>query len=524
MSILIVDDSQHSRMLLTAFLRAAGYTELPTAGSAHEAFLHLGMDGPDGAAPEVDLILMDITMPEIDGVEACRQIKATPLLQDIPIIVVTAHDEGKYLDEAFAAGAIDYITKPVNKVELLARVRSALTLKQETDARKHAYMELEKLFLHAQKLESIGRLAAGIAHDFNNLLTPIMGYTQLEIMKLPPGNALRSKLEEIQKAAERGATLTRQLLALSHRRANELKVIDLSQLIADVSSMLRRVMGEDVELVVLPGPELWLIKVDPGQMEQVVMNMAVNARDALPNGGKLTVKTANVTIDQDYAWSGVEVPPGEYVMLTVKDTGIGMTEEVKAKIFEPFFTTKEEGKGTGLGLATCYSIVTQSGGHIKVCSELGKGTSFNIYIPRVDGVVSALFNDVEEDYLPKGTETILLAEDEPLVRKLVASMLSDLGYTVLQTNNGEEALRAAQKHTGEKIYLLLTDVVMPQMSGTELAGRLRIMRPDIRVLLTSGYICEDIGQLEDGDPDTPFIQKPFMPAALARKVREVLDQ
>jgi len=523
MSILIVDDSQHSLLLLMDFLKAAGYTELIAVASAGEAFQHLGMDDQRGTA-EVELVLMDITMPEMDGVEACRRIKASPQLQDVPIIVVTVHDEVKYLEDAFAAGAMDYITKPVNKLEMLARVRSALSLKREVDSRKRAHLELERQFLHAQKMGSLGRLASGVAHDLNNLLTPIMGYAQLGVMELPPGNSLRTNLEEVQKAAERASTLTHQLLALSRRQVIGPKVIDPNHLIANMSRMLQRVIGEDVELVTLLAPDLGQIKVDPGQMEQVLMNLAVNARDAMPNGGKLTIETGNVTIDQDCQSRGVVVAPGEHVGLTISDTGTGMTEEVRARIFEPFFTTKEEGKGTGLGLATCYSIITQSSGHLQVCSELGIGTTFKIYLPRVEEAVDTPSGKVEENCLPRGTETILLAEDEPLLLNMVASIMRDLGYIVLNANNGQEALRLAKKHAGQKIHLLLTDVVMPQMGGIELANRLRTTRPDTIVLLTSGHSDDAIVQSGEPDPGVGFIAKPFLPAALACKVREMLDR
>ena len=523
MSILIVDDSPYSRGLLVTFLNAAGYKEVFTAASGHVAFECLGMNDPDSGISEYDLILMDIAMPDTGGVEACRRIKATTFLRDIPIIIVTGSDKTQILDEAFSAGAMDFITKPVNNVELLARMRSALTLKREMDARKRALLELERQFLQAQKLESMGRLAGGIAHDFSNLLTAVMGYTQMQIMELPAGDRMRSNLEGIQRAAERASTLTRQLLALSRSQVTDTKVIDANHLVTDISKMLRRVIGENIELVVLLAEELDFIKADPGQIEQVLMNLAVNSRDAMPDGGKLTIETVNLTLAQEDGHQHVPLSPGKYVMLSVRDTGTGMTEEIRARIFEPFFTTKEEGKGTGLGLATSYGILSQIGGHLDVQSDVGCGAAFNLYLPCVEESVATLPDIQQPLHLPRGTETILLVEDEPLVRKRVAIMLHGQGYTVIQANNGEEALRALQQHAGQELQLLLSDVVMPQMSGTELADRMRTMHPDIRVLLTSGYSDGDFDWDGDSDTNRFFLQKPFPPSELACKVREVLD-
>jgi CheY-like chemotaxis protein len=290
--------------------------------------------------------------------------------------------------------------------------------------------------------------------------------------------------------------------------------------------MLQRLIGEDIELVMLLGPDLGLIKADPTCMEQVLMNLAVNSRDAMPKGGKITVETANVAIAPGYSSRQGRIPAGEYVTLSFSDTGTGMTDEVKAHTFEPFFTTKEAGKGTGLGLATCQGIVRQSGGYIEVDSQLGRGTSFRIYLPRVEKAVAnqPRVDEVEFDRRPQGTETILLVEDEAAVRTMLSKVLQGQGYTVFQAANGEEGLRLAQRCQVEKVDLLLTDVVMPQMSGTEMASQLRRMHPQIKVLLTSGYTDADIGQHDGLGADTPFIQKPFLPAALARKVREVLDK
>jgi CheY-like chemotaxis protein len=287
--------------------------------------------------------------------------------------------------------------------------------------------------------------------------------------------------------------------------------------------MLRRLIGEDIELVMLPAPDLGQVKADPGQLEQVLLNLAVNARDAMPGGGKLTIETANVTLDEDYAQQYAEVAAGEYVLLSINDNGIGMTEEVKGRIFEPFFTTKEAGKGTGLGLATCFGIVKQSGGHIWVYSEVDQGTTFKIYLPRVAADAGSLPGRGQSHALPRGTETILLVEDEATVRTLAARTLRKQGYTVLEAANGEEALYVARQHSGE-IQLLFTDVVMPQMGGKMLASRLEEESPSTRVLFTSGYTDNAIVHHGVLDPGIAFLQKPFSPEVLIRKVREVLDQ
>jgi PAS domain S-box-containing protein len=380
---------------------------------------------------------------------------------------------------------------------------------------------MEQQLLQAQKMESIGRLAGGVAHDFNNLLTAILGYAELAEDALSPGSSEHGYVQNIQKAALRAADLTRQLLAFARRQIIEPRIVYLNDLMFDVDRMLRRLIGEDIELTTLPAPDLWPVKADPSQIGQVIVNLAVNARDAMPLGGKLTIETANVALDEEYARQHVEAKPGEYVMLAVSDTGVGMTEEVKARIFEPFYTTKEHGKGTGLGLATCYGIVKQSGGHIAFYSEPDRGTTFKIYLPRA-GEQAALLPREEPVPLPSGSETVLLVEDEALVRDIAAQTLRARGYTVLEAGNGDEALRVVQSHRG-MIDLVITDVVMPQMGGTELAERLEEMLPGIKVLFTSGYTDNAIVSQGVLEPNTAFLHKPFTPGAIARKVREVLD-
>ena len=382
----------------------------------------------------------------------------------------------------------------------------------------------EEQLSQAQKMQSVGQLAGGVAHDFNNLLTAIMGYVQLSLWEAPPESNISNNLQEVGKAAERAANLTGQLLAFSRRQVIEPKVIDLNDLVINLDKMLRRLIGEDVELVTLPATGLEPIQADPGQMEQVLVNLAVNARDAMPAGGKLTIKTANVTLDAEYVQQHGDASPGRHVMVAVSDTGTGISEEVREHIFEPFFTTKEVGEGTGLGLATCFGIVQQNGGHIEVDSEPGQGTSFKVYLPVTEETYEAETEIVDSSNSPQGKETVLLAEDEPLVRSMVATVLRDRGYEVLEAANGEEALRMVQQYGGEGIDLLVTDVVMPQMGGPELAEKLHTAHVNIKVLFTSGYTGDYQSHLNTLTTGTDFLAKPYMPDALTVKVREVLDQ
>jgi nitrogen-specific signal transduction histidine kinase/CheY-like chemotaxis protein len=382
--------------------------------------------------------------------------------------------------------------------------------------------QLEEQYRQAQKMEAVGKLAGGVAHDFNNLLTVIMGYSQMFLGKLRPEDPFRIPLTEIYKAGERATGLTRQLLAFSRKQVLMPVVLDLSTIIADMEKMLRRLIGEDVILTFLAGADLWKVKADPGQMEQVVMNILVNARDAMPEGGKVLLETRNVELDNHYVQTHPDAKPGEHVLLAISDSGCGMNASVKARIFEPFFTTKGPTKGTGLGLATVFGIVKQSGGHIDVYSEVGQGTTFKIYLPRdKSGEPIASRSRIIEP-VRGGTETILLVEDEEGVRNLAGTVLQQRGYKVLDAMNGGEALVICET-LSQPIDLMITDVVMPHFSGRQLADRLATRQPTMKVLYMSGYTDDAIvhhGVLESG---IPFLQKPFAPEALARKVREVLD-
>ncbi len=415
---------------------------------------------------------------------------------------------------------INFIPVQLETGENLMTCDDITGLKQAEEALRRTEEQLRQ----SQKMEAIGRLGGGIAHDFNNLLTVIKGYGQISLLELKKDDPLRGNIEEIQKAAERAANLTRQLLAFSRRQILDFKVLNLNLLLQDLDKMLRRILGEDIELVYALAEDLQKIKTDPGQVEQVILNLAVNARDAMPSGGKLIIETANVELDNTYASTHIGVTPGRYVRLSMSDTGLGMTPEVRDRVFEPFFTTKEKGRGTGLGLSTVYGIVKQSGGNIWVYSEPGIGTTFKIYLPGVDEKEDVLQQKREDIPLSRGTETILLAEDEPSLRDLASRILRDLGYDLLIAANGEEAIQIAQEQSEKEIHLLLTDVVMPRMGGKELADRLKISRPKMKVLFASGYTDDTIvhhGVLERG---INYIQKPFTPDTLARTVRQVLDR
>jgi PAS domain S-box-containing protein len=379
--------------------------------------------------------------------------------------------------------------------------------------------QLEEQLRQAQKMEAIGMLAGGIAHDFNNLLTIISGYGQLLLTAMSPEDSNRAAVDQIMKASDRAAALTRQLLAFSRRQVLQLKVIDLNALVAGMVNMLRRLIGEDVEFSTRLVPKLGCVNADPGQLEQVIMNLVVNARDAMPHGGNLTIETSNVDLDRHYSGIHIALEPGPYVLLAVTDDGSGMDAETRSHLFEPFFTTKGQGKGTGLGLSTVFGIVKQSGGNLEVHSEPGRGTSVKVYLPRIAQCTPDQAADAAQAHAGGGSETILVVEDDDSVRRLVQETLSRDGYELLAAADGMAAIRTMEKHNGP-IDLLLTDVVMPGMNGRELAGAAERLRPEIKVLFMSGYTDSATGNTADRDGG--FLQKPFTPAVLSRKVRESL--
>jgi|GEM_PF-2712026 PAS domain S-box-containing protein len=384
--------------------------------------------------------------------------------------------------------------------------------------------KLESQLVQSQKMETVGKLAGGIAHEFNSILTAIIGQSELLLGDLPPGSPLVQNATEIGKAANRAATLTRQLLAYGRKQFLQPESLDLNHVVAGMETMFHNLMGADVDVQMIPAADLHLVKADAGQIEQVIMNLVINARDAMPNGGKLILETANVTFDRDSVGRYPELKPGDYVALAISDTGTGMSDAVKAHVFEPFFSTKGVGEGTGLGLSTCYGIIKQSGGHISVYGELGRGTTFKIYLPQVVSPRTIPVQRLASPDLPSGTESILLVEDDPALREMAGTLLRRLGYTVFAAANGVEALSLKHERDTGHIDLLFTDVVMPHMSGKELADRVRALYPHTKILFTSAYTENAIVHQGVLDKGVMLLQKPFTPSALARKVREVLDQ
>ena len=382
-------------------------------------------------------------------------------------------------------------------------------------------LALEEQLRHSQKMEAVGRLAGGIAHDFNNLLTAIIGYNEIVLEALPPGHGSRDDAEEIGRAALRAAELTKQMLAFSRRQVLQPQVVNLNAALGQVEPMLRRVLGADVAVTIAPRAAHPLVRVDRGQLEQVIMNMVVNARDAMPEGGRLTVETADARLDEVAARLHGDAKPGSYVVLAISDTGIGMSPDVRARIFDPYFTTKDVGKGTGLGLSTAYGILQQSDGHVTVYSEVGMGTTFRVYLPRAEAEAEPAPKP-ESDGAPRGAEHVLLVEDDQLVRRLSREILARLGYTVTEAASGRAAL-ALGGDTTRGFDLLLCDVVLGDISGPAVAEAIRALRPSVRVLFMSGYSDEAIVQMGALEAGVPFLQKPFTPAQLGRKIRDVLD-
>jgi two-component system cell cycle sensor histidine kinase/response regulator CckA len=419
-------------------------------------------------------------------------------------------------DRHFSA-VVSYLGAGASGRPRFAYVMDDITEQKQSDKKMK---DLQEQLLHSQKMEAIGLLAGGFAHDFNNSLTLIKVCSQLGLFDLKEGDPLREKFEMIYKATDHSARLANQLLVFSRRQVMEMKVLDLNNLLRELDKMLRRVIGEDIELVNILAENLGRVKVDPSQIEQVVLNLALNARDAMPHGGKLTIETANVRLDDEYDRGHMEMAPGSYVMLMVGDTGVGMTEEVKNRIFEPFFTTKRNGSGTGLGLSVVYGIVKQSGGYIRVYSEPGEGSTFKFYLPRVDGPLDEENKTGFMEYLPSGSETLLLVEDEKEVRTLMTEILKRQGYQVLAAANAGEALLLYEQHQGP-IHLILTDVIMPGMGGPALVEHLRAVKPEMKAIFMSGY--SDKRMPSDDGRNINFIQKPFSLERLARKVRQVLE-
>jgi signal transduction histidine kinase len=566
--VLVIDDAPTNRDLITTLLGYCGHQSLEAR------------DGREGLevvyAERPDLVIVDLLMPTMNGYEFVSRVRRDPAIAQTPVVFYSAslqNEETRAL--AKACGVSQVLSKPTSPEEVVRVVEEALgagkpptllspenpssaievvqvlnnrlflnnkelqdlnarleqrvaerTAELETANRRlrEQIVEREKTeegLRQFQRLEAVGRLAGGVAHDFNNLLGVILGQSEILLDRSLEDASIRG-IEMIRKAAERGASLTRQLLAFSRQQVLESRIVDLNAVVTDLHSLLQRLIGEDIELVFRTDPKLGRVKADPGQLEQVIMNLAINARDAMPQGGKLTIATENAELDETYVDRHSMVQPGPYVVLVVSDNGCGMDAEILSHMFEPFFTTKELGKGTGLGLATVYGIVKQSGGYVWAYSEPGQGTSFKIYLPRVEAPADTPIPAEATGKPVRGSETILIVEDDDSLRELTGEFLQSSGYTVIEARRPDEALRISEQREGP-IDFLLTDVIMPGMNGRQLAAQLASSRPKMKVLYISGYTDDAImqhGLLEEG---IAFLQKPYTRYALTRKVRDVLD-
>jgi signal transduction histidine kinase len=508
--ILHLEDDPNDAAIVQSTLIAAGIACTITCVQSRDNFVAAIERGG------LDLIFSDFSLPAFDGLSAIEIAHAR--WPDLPVILVSGTLGEERAIDSLKSGATDYVLK-----ERLARLVPAVRRAMQEVEERIEHRHLEAQFIEAQKMEVVGHLASGVAHDFNNILAVIMGYGNLIASELGPDSPLRKYTEEIQHASERAARLTQQLLVFSRKQTVLPVVLDLNDVVKDMDKMLRRLIDENIEMTMVFGKDLGRIKADSGHIGQVLMNLVVNARDAMPNGGRIIVATENVTLDENHTRKHPGAIPGNYVLLSVNDTGTGMTDEVKAHLFEAFFTTKPLGKGTGLGLTTCQTIVEQSVGHIGVYSEVGKGTTFKIYFPQVHQPLDVMAKPVELGPLPRGTETILVVEDEPSVRLLARGVLEAQGYEVLSAANGQDALHVAYEHKGPPIRLVVTDVIMPLMGGKAMAEWLKTTYPDLKILFTSGYTDDTItyhGVLESG---IEFLGKPYTPATLVHKVRAMLD-
>jgi PAS domain S-box-containing protein len=481
-SILITDVDGNIQYVNPAFERITGYSEAEALGR-HARLLKSGKNSPQvyedlwRTVKHGDIWVGQLTSRRKDGTYFEQHVTISPVRDD----------SGK---------VVNYVA-----------------VKQD----RTAQLQVERQLQQSQRLEAIGQLAGGVAHDFNNLLTAILGYSELSLRRLKPDDRIAHHVNEIRKAAERAAALTCQLLAFSRKQILEPRILNLNSVVSDLNQMLRRLIGEDIDLVTRFDGDLKSVKADPTQMEQVIMNLVINARDAMPRGGKLIIETHNATMGPGDTVHLRPLPEGEYVVLAVTDTGVGMDAETQTHIFEPFFTTKEFGKGTGLGLSTIYGIVKQSEGYIGVHSEVGEGTTFKMYLPSVDAVADPQSRPLHEP-IETGSETLLLVEDDSSVRRVTASLLKSAGYIVIEAESGKEALYAFSKYP--KIDLVITDLVMPEMGGRELAEKLRHLIPETRILFMSGYADDAVPSAENA---IGFLEKPFSPQTLARKVRDVIE-
>jgi two-component system cell cycle sensor histidine kinase/response regulator CckA len=507
--VLMIEDSEDDAALLLRELRRGGYDVIHERVDT-SAGLTLSLENQ-----KWDLVISDHSMPHFSGIDALNILRSRGY--EVPFIFVSGTIGEEAAVAALKDGAQDYLMK-TNLKRLVPAIQREL---REVDARRER-KQLEEQLRQSQKMEAIGQLAGGVAHDFNNLLSVITGYSEILLEHLEDDAPMRKPAEEIKRAGQRAASLTRQLLAFSRRQVLEPKVLSLNIVVSEVERMLRRLIGEDVDLQTSLYPAIGLVKADPGQIEQVIVNLAVNARDAMPRGGKLLIETSDVELDEHYTRLHPPMLPGRFAVLTVTDTGTGMDAETQAHIFEPFFTTKEPGKGTGLGLATVYGVVHQSGGFVCVDSEPGQGAQFKVYLPLVQEAIETPEYRLLDVVNDSGSETILLAEDSEPLRELICTILRNQGYTVLDAGDGAEALRIANQQS-DPIHLLIADVIMPGMGGHELSENLRSLRRDLKVLYVSGYTDDTIFRHGVSDASVTILPKPFTPRELTRKVRAVLD-
>lgn len=511
-----LESHQAGTDLISSTLRDAGISCRPTRVQTREEFLAaLRQEG-------FSLILADDSVPGFDGADALSL--ARTVRPEVPFLFVSGSQSEDFVIDMMQRGATDYIFKQ-RLGRLVPSIKRTLRDLDERLERRRAEEALrlsEKQLRQAQKMEVVGRLAGGLAQDFNDLLTVIMGHSRALLGVLASGHPIRAKIEEMQNAGERAAGLIRQLLAFSRNQAVEPTVLSLNGVVGHAEPLLRRLIGDDIQLVIRPDPFNGHVKADPGQLEQVIVNLVANARDAMPNGGLLAIETSQTELTRTPMHHLQPLPLGRYVKLTVTDTGCGMDAEVLSHLFEPFFTTKDERHSTGLGLSTVFGIVTTNGGGIDVWSQVGHGTTFDLYFPLIDRQVMPGNTPESKDRLRQGSETILLVEDESSVRELVRNELARIGYHVVEAKNGVEACLSATQQSCH-VDLLLTDVVMPGMNGRELAQHLSVIKPNLRVLFMSGYL-DDISVNRGMDPHrTTFLQKPFTPDVLARTVRALLD-
>ncbi len=514
LKVLIVEDNEDDAMLSMMELRRAGFALDATRVDTRPAMVRALETG------HWDLVISDFSMPEFSAPEAFRVAKECG--SDAPFIIVSGTVGEDVAVDAMRAGVHDYVLKGSLARLVPAVERELREAAQRAEKRKveERLVLSDRMLQQAQKMEAVGRLAAGVAHDFNNILSVILSYSDMLLADQVPPERMKDDVEEIHNAALRAADLTRQLLTFSRQQVVAPRVLNLNEIVASLDKMLRRLVGELVEVKVVTSPDLGRVRADPGQIEQVILNLVVNARDAMPSGGRVVIETANVDLDETYAASHPHAKAGSHVMLSVTDTGTGMSRETQAKVFEPFFTTKEKGKGTGLGLAMVFGIVRQSGGTIWLHSEQGHGTTFKIFLPRS-------LEDLKEASSPppapreEGAETILVVEDDPSVRQVLISILRRLGYRVLAAENPAHAIELCR--APEPIHLVISDVMMPEKSGPELVRELNLIRPDMKTLFVSGYTDTSILPPGTSESGVHFLQKPITPDGLASKVREVIS-